>query len=127
MYNTSIIAIINCAFQICFYYCLKYLAPSIKLNSNTSCDVSNTYDDKLYHLLSRLKYLVNKCDIVTDNCHGNTTYSLKVKEVISGSPSKNYELSEIYIDKSKKTFNVYTNRGFVQFPLPSKSIIKTNN
>ena len=129
MNNSSIIAIIQCAFQICFYYCLKFLAPPIKLDSNISFNSASVYDEKLLQLISKLKYLIQKCEL---NCtyndaddNTNTLYSLKVREVRNGVPCNRYNLSELYVDKDKKTFNVYTKTGFIAFPLPSKSIIKS--
>lgn len=132
MNNSSIIAIISCAFQICFYYCLKCLAPPIKLKSNISFNSINKYDVHLLKLLHKLKYLIMNCELETtgcdtnNNCVTDTIYSLKVKEVLNGVPNNIYDISEIYINKDKKTFNVYTKKGFVPFPLPPKSIIKQN-
>lgn len=135
MNNSSVIAIIRCAFQICFYYCLKCLAPPIKLESNISCYSAYNYDEQLSYQISKLKYLIQKCDLDTSDCELNSTYdndncdtlySLKVREVRNGVPCNRYKLSEMYVDKDKKTFNVCTKKGFVAFPLPPKSIVKSN-
>ncbi len=134
MNNITNMSIISCVFQICFYYCLKCLAPPIKLNANMKCKPTDKYDDHLSKLLCKLKFLVTHCESDTDNCESetidnkcDTIYSLKVKEVSNYVPMNNYNVSEIYINKEKKTFNIYTNKGFVSFPLLPKSIIKTNN
>jgi hypothetical protein len=98
------------------------------MNSNISYHSTDKYDKQLSHLLCDLKYLLSSCDLnntYNDDIH-NTIYSLKVKEVINGIPSDIYELSEMYINKDKKTFNIYTKKGFIAYPLPPNSIIKSN-
>lgn len=136
MNSKSILPIISCAFQICYYYCLKCLAPPIQIKSYSLCYSSGNYDTYLESLLGRLKYLISKCDLNTDNCDLNSTYnndnsniiySLKLKEIRTGKPLHGYKTSEIYVDKEKKTFNIYTQKGFIAFPLHHKSIVKTNN
>lgn len=52
-------------------------------------------------------------------------YSLRVKEMNNKEPDESkFNKSEIYVNTKKKTFCVKTDKGFKEFPLIKKSIIR---
>lgn len=60
MNNVSILAIVNCAFQICFFYLLKCLVPPIKLGSHISLCSSQDYDKQMNKSIRKLKLILSE-------------------------------------------------------------------
>lgn len=129
MNNVSILAIVNCAFRICFFYLLKCLVPPIKLGSYISLCSSQDYDKQMNKSICKLKSILSEVTFTYENCSNDvndTVYSLKIKDIGCGEPKKgNYVCSEIYINKADRTFNVMTEEGFKTFALRPKSIVRS--
>lgn len=106
MNNVSILAIVNCASQICLFYLLKCLVPPVKLGSHISLCSSQDYDKQMNKSIRKLKSIlsdVNDLDAAGCGDEGmcNTNGRPNIKD-IKDKIAK--ELKDCYGDDTEVTF-----------------------